>query len=295
MMSNRMTILAILGLFVVFSTELVITRADGHSEILFEEDFESVILGDSIDEGNGQGTKGIAVWSKKGPKGWTVKNDFKLKGNDPLPNGLGIEEWTGWSFPKVNWWVQTADNQGRANWKKASGVVAVADPDEWDDEKKDGKSPDDLVKFNSVLSSPSIDLSSIEAKSVELIYDSSFRMEKNQDFEIHAIFDGQAPIVLMRATSDDSNDSIAKATFHNGKTSAFATSEEKVEFPMSLSVPNPIGAKSMVISWAMLDADNDWWWAIDNVVIKGAKVKTTAAVKVTDKLATTWYAIKAIK
>ncbi len=91
-MSNRTEILAILGLFVIFSTELVITHADGHSEILFEEDSASVTLGDSIDEGNGQGTKGIAVWSKKGLKGWTVKSDFKLKGNDPLPNGFGIEE-----------------------------------------------------------------------------------------------------------------------------------------------------------------------------------------------------------
>ena len=88
-------------------------------------------------------------------------------------------------------------------------MAAVADPDEWDDEKKDGKSPDDLVKFNSVLSSLSIDLASIEAKSVELISDSFFRMEKKQDFEIHAIFDGKTPMVLMRTTSDDSNDSSA--------------------------------------------------------------------------------------
>ncbi|MBP97963.1 hypothetical protein CMK18_18585 [Candidatus Poribacteria bacterium] len=115
-----------------------------------------------------------------------------------------------------------------------------------------------MVKFNSILSTPTIDLESIEANSVVLQFDSSFRMEKNQDFEIHVSFDGKAPIVLMSATSDDSDESVAAATFHDGSTEAFATSEDKVEFPISIKVPNPEGAKSMVFSWAMLDADNDW-------------------------------------
>ena len=42
----------------------------------------------------------------------------------------------GWSFADHAWWTQTAENQGRGNWKKANKTVAIADPDEWDDEKK---------------------------------------------------------------------------------------------------------------------------------------------------------------
>ena len=291
MLTNKVIILIVFALAVVFNLQSV-AHADGHSEILFEEDFESVTLGDSVEEG----IKGVAVWSKEGPKGWVVKNDFTLKDPDvPLPDGLGIEEWTGWSFPQLEWWVQTAENQGRGNWKKAAGVVAVADPDEWDDEKIDGKSPDDVVKFNSILSTPTIDLKSIEANSVVLQFDSSFRMEKNQDFEIHVSFDGKAPIVLMSATSDDSDESVAAATFHDGSTEAFATSEDKVEFPMSIKVTNPEGAKSMVFSWAMLDADNDWWWALDNIVVTGEKSKVSTPVEANGKLATTWGAIRSFK
>jgi len=30
---------------------------------------------------------------------------------------------------------------------------------------------------------------------------------------------------------------------------------------------NPAGAQEMVITFGMLDAGNDWWWAIDNVKV----------------------------
>ena len=52
----------------------------------------------------------------------------------------------------------------------------------------------------------------------------------------------------MSANSDDSDESVAAATFHNGSTEAFVTIEDKVEFPMSIEIPNPEEAKSMVFS-----------------------------------------------
>jgi hypothetical protein len=282
---TRLTIVALLSLFIVWSSALA-------GETLLQENFNGVALGDSVEEG----TKGTGVWSKDGPKGWTVENDFTKKGADDLPAGLGIEEWTGWSFAKLEWWVQTAGNQGRALWKKADGAVAIADPDEWDDEKKDDKSPDDYVKYNSYLRSPSIDLGAVKANSIKLAFDSSFRMEKNQDFELHAAFDGAKPIVLMHLTSDDTTDSIAIVTYHGGKTEKKPTGEAKeadVDFPVNIDIPNPSGAKSMVITWAMLDADNDWWWAIDNVVVEGTL--DGAAVEPGNKLSASWGAIKAAR
>ena len=99
----------------------------------------------------------------------------------------------------------------------------------------------------------------------------------------------------MSANSDDSDESVAAATFHNGSTEAFATIEDKVEFPMSIEIPNPEVAKSMVFSWAMLDVDNDWSWALDNIVVKGAKSKVSTSVEVNGKLATTWGAIRSSK
>ena len=200
-------------------------------------------------------TKGTGVWSKDGPKGWTVENDSTKKGADDLLAVLGIEEYTGWSFAELEWWVQTAGNQGRALWKKADGAVAIADPDEWVDEKKDDKILDDHVKYNSYLRSPAIDRGDVKANSVKLAFDSSFRMGKNQDFELHAAFDGAKPIALMHLTSDDTTDSIAIMTCHGGKTEKKPTGEAKeadVGFPVNIDIPNPSGAKSMIVTWAML-------------------------------------------
>ena len=34
-----------------------------------------------------------------------------------------------------------------------------------------------------------------------------------------------------------------------------------------VSLPDSAGAKSMVITFGYFDAGNDWWWAIDNIVV----------------------------
>jgi hypothetical protein len=48
---------------------------------------------------------------------------------------------------------------------------------------------------------------------------------------------------------------------------------------------NPAGAASMVITFAMPSAQNDWWWAIDNVQVKG-DVAGALFAGISDK--TTW-------
>ena len=257
-------------------------------KVVFEENFDGLKLGPSQEEG----VKKNNVWTKEGPKGWAIETEFKpKKGAAKLPDGLGITEWMGWSFADHAWWTQTAGNQGRGNWKKAKKTVAIADPDEWDDEKKDDKSPDDLVSFNSKLSTPSIDISVINPKSIKLSFDSSFRMEKPQHFEIHAKFDSSAPIQILHIIYDDVKDSIAKVTYKTtGKKEDKATSEANVDFPFTVEIPNPSGAKKMILTWAVLDADNDWWWAIDNVKVTGAG--GTTAVEPGNKLSTTWSTIK---
>ena len=68
---------------------------------------------------------------KKVQQGRKLKpNSNPKKGAANLPEGLGITEWMGWSFADHAWWTQTAENQGRGNWKKANKTVAIADPDE---------------------------------------------------------------------------------------------------------------------------------------------------------------------
>jgi len=38
---------------------------------------------------------------------------------------------------------------------------------------------------------------------------------------------------------------------------------------VTVNIERPSGAKKMVVTFGMLDAGNDWWWAIDNVQISG--------------------------
>ncbi|MBZ0255750.1 hypothetical protein K8I31_06785, partial [bacterium] len=90
------------------------------------EDFESVTLGPFVDETGGDGTD----WTNTPPYGWTIDSTGVVGINDPA---LGVAEWKGWSFADKDAWVEVAEDQERSGFTSGSGVVAIADPDEWDD------------------------------------------------------------------------------------------------------------------------------------------------------------------
>ena len=81
--------------------------------------------------------------------------------------GTSVKEFDGWTFVDPVWWNQSAGGQNRSLFAKASGVIAVADPDEFDDLSDS--------KFNAALITPSIDVSKVEANSLILKFDSSWR------------------------------------------------------------------------------------------------------------------------
>ena len=47
----------------------------------------------------------------------------------------------------------------------------------------------------------------------------------------------------------------------------------------------------MTISFGVVDAQNDWWWAIDNIKL----ISTAFDVEPRDKLAVKWAEIKALQ
>ncbi len=196
------------------------------------EDFESVELGPFVNESGGDGSD----WTSTPPSNWTVIND--------LPSG-GYIEWAGWSFADKDAWAQV-DDQQRSSFTAASGNVAVADPDEWDDGGPGAGT------FNTFLRTPYISLDGVSANAVTLSFDSSWRPEDDQKVRIEVSFDDGAPVELLRWTSNS-----ADATFH----------PDAVSESITLNVGNPAGANKMMISFIMFDAGNDWWWAIDNINI----------------------------
>ena len=210
-------------------------------DVFFQEDFDGVELRAFVSdsESNGDGTD----WSAEGPSGWVMR---KNAGHGSTDGGDVVVEFDGWTFLDPVSWNATA-GQDRSLFSKGSGVIAVADSDEYDD-KAD-------AKFSASLSTPPIDISKASLNTLILQYDSSWRKEP-QTGSVTVSYDGGAEIELL---SLDGNNADAL--------------NETVE----LELKNPSGAKSAVISWNY-QGYNNWWWAIDNVKVRGEEKGNTAPV-----------------
>jgi hypothetical protein len=215
---------------------------------VFTEDFEGLPLGPNVDEG----LAGDAVWTKTAPEGWTI-DDTGVPGVGTDQDG--VTEWAGWSFADKGWWVETAGDQERSQFDRGVGTVAIVDPDEWDDiDHAPGL-------LNSFLSTPAIDIAGLEAGSLELTFDSSWRREDTQTATISVSYDGSPAIEIARWESEGANTGFIKDDATN----------ETVTVPLR----NPAGAETVVVTFGMVEAGNDWWWAIDNIVVSGLPEQRT--------------------
>jgi hypothetical protein len=216
----------------------------GVTPSLYFEDFDGLTLGSSVDEGVARD----GVWTKTGPEGWTIDDSGVPGVGDPALDG--VTEWAGWSFADKDWWVETAGDQNRSQFTKSSGVAAIADGDEWDDQ-------DHAEGFISTfMSTGAIDISSSAERTLELHFDSSWRPEYDSNYHqtanVKVSFDGGAPIEVLLWESDSGSPNYKPDS-----------TNESVVVPLA----NPAGASSMVVIFGYFDAGNDWWWAIDNVEV----------------------------
>jgi len=220
--------------------------------LVFAEDFESVVLGTTIEESAGTEN----VWSDVPPDGWTVDRSG-VPGYGELATD-GVHEWAGWAFAQRDWWF-TVDPQTRDSFQKSEGTIAVADPDEWDD----ADHPDSASEgwYKTYLYTPEIDISDCQAGTVQLVFDSSWRPEFDDDYHqsgvVTASFNGQEELEMFLWLSDTSSP--------NYKDDSLTSRNETVV----VNVDNPPWATSMVLKFGMFDAGNDWWWAIDNIKVTG--------------------------
>lgn len=224
-----------------------------HAQLtLLNENFNSLPLGPSIEEPNAAPN----VWTDTPPAGWVV-DDSGVPGNGPDvpdPNN-GRIEWSGWAFTDKVWWSTQVDDQLRSTFTLASGAVMVADPDEWDDEAHP------LGLYNAFVTTPSIAIpAGIPAGRIKIAFDSSWRPEccdddpglaNNQRATVKVSYDGGAPTTVVQFDSDPAiaatyhpdapNESIQKDLGYNGSSTSL-----KLTFGLDL-------------------AENDWWWAVDNL------------------------------
>ncbi|MCA9147770.1 MAG: PEP-CTERM sorting domain-containing protein [Planctomycetales bacterium] len=208
---------------------------------LLSEDFEGLTLKDAT---SATETAAPGVWTDEAPAGWTRDNTTTPLG-DPV-------EFQGWTFLNKDWWISTAGDQDRSTFTAGQGVVAVADPDEYDD-----GTDIDTGNFNVFLSTPAIDLSGIAAGSVRVQFDSSFRAEVTQIGQLDVSYDGTTYTNILEYDSAQLNDG------------------EVYNDAVDLTLSNPAGG-SMWLRWGMVQGSNDWWWAVDNINVSGRQVPEPA-------------------
>ena len=220
---------------------------------VWSEDFEGLELGPNVDEA----LAGEQVWTKTPPAGWFI-NDEEVPGTwawqgvedeEGYPELDGVTEWAGWSIADVKWWSQTAGNQRRGEFKKAIGAAAIADGDEWDDSAREGGN------MNAFITTEAISLEGIMENSLVLRFHSSWRPEVLQKAVIEATFDDGDPIEIMRWESEGGD----AAYYH----------DHNPNETVNISINNPDGAGTVKFTFGYLDAGNNWWWAVDNLILAG--------------------------
>ena len=266
----------------VFALCLTASTALGRDTVLFQEDFESVKLEDSIQEA----VKGKAVWSNTQPEGWEITNEN--------PKDLGMPEWRTWAIVDLEWWTQTAGDQERSQFTmkqkdgKGIGNGAVSDPDEWDDWEVNGD-PDGQSAWNGHLITPPIKIRGAAAESLVLTFDSSWRPDDPQRGEITVSFDGGKEEQILLFESSGAQTLVTIPTLR--KNEEKVNDLEQVNETLKIPIDNPADAAEMVISFGLLNARNDWWWAIDNIEL----ISTAFDVEPRGKLAVKWAEIKALQ
>lgn len=171
-------------------------------------------------------------WTHQAPGTWSINNDG-------MP-AQGVQEWQGWSFTSRDFWVTASGDQGRSASTKLNGVFAVADADEWDD--KD--SPTEKGTFDSALLSPPVKLAAGQTAYLE--FDCDYRQEGTQTGDVLVSFDGGPDYILAR---------------YDGSTGDVSDKH------VVLELPTPAQDAEATLKWRFHNAGNNWYWAIDNIML----------------------------
>jgi hypothetical protein len=152
----------------------------------------------------------------------------------------------------------------------------VADGDEWDDLRFDaaGVAQPRAGFMDTAMSTGNINVSAYGGQTLKFKFDSSWDAEalddthvdptfdnkNNQSAVVVADFDGTGPVVLHLWDSDPLG-GFFKGTAYNESLLA------------DLAVP--AGATNVKLTFGYYNAANDWWWAVDNLVLTDPVAMTT--------------------
>ncbi len=204
-----------------------------------------------------------AAWTMTPPSGPGVQGTWSID-NSLMPQWamtsdlVGVAEFEGWSFVDRDWWIETSGDQGRSKFVSASGIIAVADPDEWDDfgnPVPEPPTPGREGHFDSTLRISNIPLQGIAPNTARLFFHSSWLPENTQKASLTVKYND--PTATSRLLLDWTSSEQDGPRFHK------ASENEAI----NLDLLNPAGATAATLEFRLYDARNDWWWAIDNVAM----------------------------
>jgi hypothetical protein len=194
-------------------------------------------LGAAVDE------LGVPIigWTHEAPAGWTIDNSRMAAG--------GVTEWQGWSFASTEFWNLAEQGQSRESFVRSRGVIAIADPDEWNDTDPE---PSRAGTFDSTLRSPTFAVAG--GSTVVLRFASHYLQEGNQRGHVLVSFDGGLATPYLRYGPDDQDS-------NHG--------DHVVSRIETVPIQVPPGAREITVSWRLFDAGNNWYWAIDDPQLVG--------------------------
>ena len=220
-----------------------VSTTDGYSDF---EDFEGLTLVPFTDAGSiGDGTD----YTKVIPN-WDIDNS----------NNLGFceeEAFDGWSAMDVFSWADEQGGQGRTNFNLISpnNTVLVADGDAFYDYDFDfnGVDPAPPEALNTYISR-TYDMSGYDNCTIQIDFLYEFRVENQQLGNAEVSFDGGSTWQTL-VVFDNSNN--ANGDFLTGQQISTAI----VDFV-------PTQSNTMILRFGYLNADNNWWYAVDEVQVQ---------------------------
>ncbi len=242
---------------------------------LFSENFDGLVLGPPVDET----VPFPRAFTHLPPPGWTRDASGVPGVGDP---DVGVFEWEGWSFADKQFWIDAAPNGGRELFDLGKGTIAVADPDQWNDL---GDPANKVGFYKTLLQTPTIDLMPAANLPLKLLFDSSWRGGccddgelfdpdgNNQTAVLKMYTDVGPPVEIFRwesapyrdpVTGDPSTDPMDEP---NPNYKEDAPNEEVVIDVRKELDKLPAPAKEASFEFAVEQAGDDGWWAIDNASV----------------------------
>lgn len=217
--------------------------------VLLNENFDGLPFETTVERAAGTEN----AWTKTPPVGWEI-DDSQMPGTLGGADD-GVREYYGWNFLQKSLFV--VPGQSRDEFTLASGGLAVADPDEWDD----GPNPDSL--YNTFLNTPVLSLGGARALTVR--FDSSWRPEGFDD--LGNTNNQTATVVADFGLAGGQTASVEALRWDSDPNGAFFTPDSTNE-SVTLSLIAPAGAQTVSLNFGLTEAYNDWWWAFDNLVVE---------------------------